>query len=174
MLRSDAAAGCEVEALWHEYERGETPEARLVKDFDKVGSWVGGWVGAALGNGCCARQWVLSLVRVQAVVCRPSLIAPACPGERRRRRCNSTLPGLIATPWPPPPALPQLEMILQAHEYEGQQGMALQEFFDSTAGKWRTDLGRSWAEEVCRRRAERQQAAAASGGSGGGNDGAAP
>jgi len=47
-------------------------------------------------------------------------------------------------------------MIMQASEYEGAQGSELQEFFDSTAGKWRTELGRSWAEEVCRRRAERQ------------------
>ena len=46
----------------------------------------------------------------------------------------------------------QLEMILQAHEYEGAQGMRLQEFFDSTAGKWRTELGKSWAEEIYTRR----------------------
>lgn len=47
-------------------------------------------------------------------------------------------------------------MILQAHEYESQQpGMVLQEFFDSTAGKWRTELGRSWADEVYRRRQQR-------------------
>jgi putative hydrolase of HD superfamily len=47
----------------------------------------------------------------------------------------------------------QVEMILQASEYEAAQGKQLQEFFDSTAGKWRTELGRSWAEEVYRRRA---------------------
>lgn len=47
---------------------------------------------------------------------------------------------------------PQLEMILQAHEYEGAQGMVLQEFFDSTAGKWRTDVGKAWAEEIYQRR----------------------
>ena len=52
-------------------------------------------------------------------------------------------------------------MILQAHEYEVGQGMVLQEFFDSTAGKWRTELGRSWAEELYRRR--RRLAAAADG-----------
>ena len=28
--------GAEVEALFHEYERGETPEAQLVKDCDKL------------------------------------------------------------------------------------------------------------------------------------------
>lgn len=59
------------------------------------------------------------------------------------------------------PPLPQLEMILQAHEYEGAQGMQLQEFFDSTAGKWRTELGRSWAEEVYKRRQAAAQAVAA-------------
>ena len=79
----------EIEALWREYEGAQSPEARLVKDFDK------------------------------------------------------------------------LEMILQAHEYEGAQpGLELQEFFDSTAGKWRTELGRSWAEEVYRRRREAAAAAA--------------
>ena len=32
-------------------------------------------------------------------------------------------------------------MILQAFEYENAQGKDLQEFFDSTAGKWRTAYG---------------------------------
>jgi len=36
----------------------------------------------------------------------------------------------------------QLEMILQAQEYETAQGMQLDEFFESTKNKWRTDLGR--------------------------------
>lgn len=67
-----------------------------------------------------------------------------------------------------PSCLPQLEMILQAHEYEGAQGKVLQEFFDSTAGKWRTELGQSWAEEIYARRRQRQQEQqqAAEGGSG--------
>ena len=51
-------------------------------------------------------------------------------------------------------------MILQAHEYEGAQAMTLQEFFDSTAGKWRTELGRSWAEEIYRRRQQAAEQAA--------------
>jgi putative hydrolases of HD superfamily len=51
-------------------------------------------------------------------------------------------------------------MILQASEYESAQGSELQEFFDSTAGKWRTDIGRSWAEEICKRRSERNNSAA--------------
>lgn len=29
-------AGQEVEALWQEYEDGKSPEALMVKDFDKV------------------------------------------------------------------------------------------------------------------------------------------
>lgn len=33
----DCMAAEEMEALWHEYEKGETQEAKLVKDFDKVG-----------------------------------------------------------------------------------------------------------------------------------------
>ena len=35
----------------------------------------------------------------------------------------------------------KIEMILQAFEYESAQGKDLQEFFDSTAGKWRTVHG---------------------------------
>jgi hypothetical protein len=36
----------------------------------------------------------------------------------------------------------KLEMIIQAHEYEGsQEGMVLQEFFDSTAGRFKTETG---------------------------------
>ncbi len=32
----DCMAAEEMEALWYEYEKGETEEAKLVKDFDKV------------------------------------------------------------------------------------------------------------------------------------------
>ena len=32
----DCMAAEEMEQLWHEYEKGETEEAKLVKDFDKV------------------------------------------------------------------------------------------------------------------------------------------
>ena len=46
----------------------------------------------------------------------------------------------------------QLEMILQAQEYEADQGIDLQEFFDSTAGKFKTPLGQAWAKEIIRRR----------------------
>jgi len=80
MLGSRSAAGSEIEELFNEYEAGETREAQLVKDFDK------------------------------------------------------------------------LEMILQAHEYEQAQGMQLQEFFDSTSGKFKTEMGKSLAEEVYQRR----------------------
>lgn len=71
------------------------------------------------------------------------------------------LGGLHTTRIFSPRLLSQLEMILQAHEYETAQGMQLQEFFDSTAGKWRTELGRSWAEEIYRRRLAAATAAAA-------------
>eukprot|EP00882_Tetradesmus_deserticola_P015811 GHRQ01016850.1.p4 GENE.GHRQ01016850.1~~GHRQ01016850.1.p4 ORF type:complete len:107 (-),score=36.04 GHRQ01016850.1:372-692(-) len=63
------AAAQEVDQLWQEYEQQSTPEAHLVKDFDK------------------------------------------------------------------------LEMIMQAHEYEQSQGLGLQQFFDSTRGRFRTDTG---------------------------------
>jgi hypothetical protein len=56
MLGGTTLAGEEIEQLWLEYEAGQTAEAQLVKDFDKVGAaW---WV---LPGGCClegAAWWV--------------------------------------------------------------------------------------------------------------------
>jgi len=52
----------------------------------------------------------------------------------------------------------QLEMILQAQEYEEQQNIDLQDFFDSTRGRFTTPLGQSWAKEIVKRRAEQQAA----------------
>lgn len=86
MLGPDTAAAADAESLWLEYEGAASPEALLVKDFDK------------------------------------------------------------------------LEMIITAHQYEqAQPGMALQEFFDSTAGRFKTDTGKAWAAELVARRARRQQ-----------------
>ncbi|ESQ46322.1 hypothetical protein EUTSA_v10000291mg [Eutrema salsugineum] len=70
----------EVAELWREYEANASPEAKVVKDFDK------------------------------------------------------------------------LEMILQALEYEQDQGKDLEEFFQSTAGKFQTDIGKAWALEIASRR----------------------
>lgn len=44
------------------------------------------------------------------------------------------------------------EMILQAVEYENEQGKDLEEFFQSTAGKFQTELGKAWAAEIVSRR----------------------
>jgi len=46
-------------------------------------------------------------------------------------------------------------MILQASEYESAQGKNLQEFFDSTAGKFKTEVGKAWAAEIVARRRAR-------------------
>ncbi|XP_055822979.1 uncharacterized protein LOC129891593 [Solanum dulcamara] len=46
----------------------------------------------------------------------------------------------------------KVEMILQALEYENEQGKDLEEFFQSTAGKFQTDVGKAWASEVASRR----------------------
>ncbi|XP_010681364.2 uncharacterized protein LOC104896323 [Beta vulgaris subsp. vulgaris] len=46
----------------------------------------------------------------------------------------------------------KVEMILQALEYETEHGMVLDEFFLSTAGKFQTEIGKSWAAEVISRR----------------------
>ncbi|KAK8916924.1 hypothetical protein KSP39_PZI023129 [Platanthera zijinensis] len=70
----------EILDLWMEYEENSSPEAKVVKDFDKV------------------------------------------------------------------------EMILQALEYEQEKGMDLEEFFQSTAGKFQTDIGKSLASEIASRR----------------------
>lgn len=61
-----AAEGEEIEALWHEYEQGQSPEARLVKDFDKVGQGMGGmvlgWPVAERGHACiCVGLWACLL-----------------------------------------------------------------------------------------------------------------
>lgn len=48
----------------------------------------------------------------------------------------------------------KLEMTLQALEYEqdGKNGKTLDGFFDSTRGKWRTQIGEAWGEEIESRR----------------------
>jgi len=50
--------------------------------------------------------------------------------------------------------LDKIEMILQAQEYEeeGSHEKSLDQFFTSTEGKWKTDIGRAWAEEIVSRR----------------------
>ncbi|KAL4182002.1 hypothetical protein AMTRI_Chr12g240300 [Amborella trichopoda] len=48
--------------------------------------------------------------------------------------------------------LDKVEMILQALEYENEQGKDLNEFFESTAGKFQTDVGKAWAAEIASRR----------------------
>jgi putative hydrolase of HD superfamily len=46
----------------------------------------------------------------------------------------------------------KVEMILQALEYEMEHGKALDEFYQSTAGKFQTEIGKSWAAEIISRR----------------------
>ncbi|GMH23281.1 hypothetical protein Nepgr_025124 [Nepenthes gracilis] len=46
----------------------------------------------------------------------------------------------------------KVEMILQALEYENGQGKDLDDFFQSTAGKFQTQLGSAWAAEIASRR----------------------
>ncbi|KAJ1433558.1 HD/PDEase domain [Sesbania bispinosa] len=48
--------------------------------------------------------------------------------------------------------LDKVEMILQALEYEDEQGKDLDEFFQSTAGKFQTETGKAWASEIVSRR----------------------
>ena len=43
--------------------------------------------------------------------------------------------------------LDKIEMIMQAGEYERDQGKTRGEFFDSTRGKFKTEVGRAWAKE---------------------------
>ncbi|CAJ1932180.1 unnamed protein product, partial [Sphenostylis stenocarpa] len=45
-----------------------------------------------------------------------------------------------------------VELILQALEYEIEHGKVLDEFFLSTAGKFQTEIGKSWAAEIISRR----------------------
>jgi putative hydrolase of HD superfamily len=50
--------------------------------------------------------------------------------------------------------LDKIEMILQAQEYEvdGGHEKSLDQFFTSTEGKWRTEVGKAWAAEIVSRR----------------------
>lgn len=48
--------------------------------------------------------------------------------------------------------LDKVEMILQALDYEDEQGKDLDEFFCSTAGKFQTEVGKAWASEIVSRR----------------------
>ena len=79
--------GDEIISLWKEYEAGETEEAKLLKDLDKI------------------------------------------------------------------------EMILQAQEYEaeGSHSKSLDGFFESTDGKWKTELGKAWAAEIVSRRKKKSE-----------------
>jgi putative hydrolase of HD superfamily len=49
----------------------------------------------------------------------------------------------------------KVEMILQALEYETEQGKDLEDFFNSTKGKFQTNLGKAWAAEITGRRKQR-------------------
>ncbi|KAK1416180.1 hypothetical protein QVD17_31969 [Tagetes erecta] len=49
----------------------------------------------------------------------------------------------------------KVEMILQALEYEIEHDRVLDEFFLSTAGKFQTEIGKSWAAEIIARRNSR-------------------
>lgn len=49
----------------------------------------------------------------------------------------------------------KVEMILQALEYETEHDRVLDEFFLSTAGKFQTEIGKSWAAEIITRRNSR-------------------
>lgn len=44
--------------------------------------------------------------------------------------------------------------LLQAMEYEQSQSMDLSEFFDSTRGRFLTETGKAWAQEIERRRGQ--------------------
>ena len=48
--------------------------------------------------------------------------------------------------------LDKLEMIMQAGEYERAQGKNLSQFFESTAGRFTTPVGRAWEAEINARR----------------------
>ncbi|XP_073026704.1 uncharacterized protein [Primulina eburnea] len=49
----------------------------------------------------------------------------------------------------------KIEMILQALEYETEHGKVLDEFFLSTAGKFQTEIVKSWAAVITSRRNSR-------------------
>ena len=54
--------------------------------------------------------------------------------------------------------LDKFEMIVQADEYEREQGLVLQDFFDSTKGKFKNKVVKGWVEELVTKREERMNA----------------
>ena len=131
-VEADAGvAGQEVEALWQEYEDGKSPEALMVKDLDKV----------ALMTSCSNAVFLA-----------------------QHNACDQVQLYLLASILNNKPICVycwlQLEMILQAQEYEQEQEMNLQDFFDSTEGRFKTPLGQAWAKEIIRRRASKSNKSA--------------
>ena len=76
MLGGTTLAGEEIELLWLEYEAGQSAEAQLVKDFDKVGA------GCRLvGAGC----WVLGYPGSRGLEGRQAQLHSRVSGWRRRQ-----------------------------------------------------------------------------------------
>jgi hypothetical protein len=198
------AAGREIEALFLEYEAGESAEARLVKDFDKArGSpprtppFHSHPLPVPRVTRSCLDRVALSGGASRAPApCQPALCVADARGTAAEGRssCGVRQP---ASPQPPRHwsasraaadhqevmcgqqqwqaaavaglgglgsslrQCAQVEMVLQAAEYEAAQGLRLQPFFSSTAGRFQTPTGRAWAAEVARRRAPPDAGAAA-------------
>ena len=168
------AAGSEIEALFLEYEAGETAEARLVKDFDKARCSLPRTTPLHYHplSVPCLTGSCLDLVALSGSASHtPETFEPALhavdaggTGAEGRSVCGSLQP-TIARRAGRGSVIPrrvgaQVEMVLQAAEYEAAQGLRLQPFFASTAGRFQTPTGRAWAAEVARRRALPDAAAA--------------
>lgn len=132
-------------ALWLEYEDCSSPEARVVKDFDK-----------------CVRRDSFIWNRLDQItfVCFVAL-SPYI---------NKPTTYLHTTYTPPPPTKnnPRFEMIVQADEYErAQPGKDLGDFFASTQGIFQHPQVAAWDAALRAQRAARL----AGGGDGGGGEG---
>jgi hypothetical protein len=126
----------EVAELWREYEAQSSREAHLVKDFDKLEMIVqvmgchmlsrrrprgsGAVLGSCRADGAAFVEVAHALHQYASA---GALLLPA-PNS-----CNLVSQRLCRV------------CCVQAHEYEQAQGLELQQFFDSTAGKFKTETG---------------------------------
>ncbi|XP_050940577.1 uncharacterized protein LOC103493441 isoform X3 [Cucumis melo] len=103
----------EISELWMDYENNSSPEAKIVKDLDKV-------------------EMILQALEYENELLKSTT-------KRLTRQRGGKRNELV-------------DSLDQDMETKKEQGKDLDEFFQSTAGKFQTELGRAWASEIVSRR----------------------
>ena len=81
------------------------------------------------------RSAALPRAQLRSTQALPSARARAPSAHRAARAAGASAEAALVKDFD------KLEMVLQAAEYERDQGAGLQQFFDSTAGKFKTETG---------------------------------